>query len=61
VACAVMMVLMSDGLVAKMTLVVNSCSGVSEGPSSWSSSAVKSELWCIWTYGDEALWQAVWL
>jgi hypothetical protein len=38
---------MSDGLVAAMTLVVGSCSGVSKGPLSWSSPDVKSELQCM--------------
>jgi hypothetical protein len=59
VACAATTMLMSDGLVAAMTLVVGACSGVSEGPSSWSSPAVKSERQCSWTYGDDALWRAV--
>jgi hypothetical protein len=47
VACAATTMLLSDGLVATVTLVVGSCSGVSEGPSSWSSHAVKSELRCV--------------
>jgi hypothetical protein len=34
VACAAMMMLMSDGLVTAMTLVVGSCSSVFDGPSS---------------------------
>jgi hypothetical protein len=44
VACATKMMLMRDGLVTSVTLVVDSCSSVSDGPSRWSSPAVKSEL-----------------
>jgi hypothetical protein len=44
VACAATTMLMSEGLVAAMTLVVGSCSGVSDGPLRWSSPVVKSEL-----------------
>jgi len=44
VACAATTKLMSDGLVAAMTLVVGSCSGMSDGSSCWSPRVVKSEL-----------------
>jgi hypothetical protein len=59
VACAATTMLMSDGLVATMTLVVGSCSGVSDDlcvglPLLWSQSSG-----CGWTCGDDALWRAV--
>jgi hypothetical protein len=43
VSCAATTMLMGDGLVAVMTLVVGSCSGVFGGRSRWSSPTVKSE------------------
>jgi hypothetical protein len=44
VACAATSMIMSDGLVAAMTLVVGSCSGMFDGSSCWASPVVKSEL-----------------
>jgi hypothetical protein len=44
VACAATTMLMSEDLVAGMTLVVGSCYSVSDGPLRWSSPVVNSEL-----------------